>query len=247
MAFFSKRPKGPRVSAVIAAAGSSSRMEGIDKQMAGIQQLPVVVRSIEALSHCPFIYQIVLVCPSELIPDYYGLVQEYRLDLVSSVVGGGGNRQESVFAGIAACDPEAEYYAIHDGARPLITPEMVEDCILAAVEFGAAALGVPAKDTIKQVDSEGFIRGTPPREELVAIQTPQVFEGALYRRAMALARQEERCYTDDCQLVERAGKRVRVVPGSYQNIKITTPEDLAVAATILRYREEGLEEWLAFE
>lgn len=243
MEWFRKKPKAPKVAAVVAAAGSSSRMEGIDKQRALLEELPVLVRSIAALSECPLVEEIVLVCPPRLIPDYYAMVQDYRLDKVASVVGGGATRQESVFLGVAACGEDSAYFAVHDGARPLVSPQAVERCISAAVEHGAAALGVPVKDTLKRLDENGFVVATPPREDLVAIQTPQVFEANLYRRAMAQARHDGRDYTDDCQLVERAGMRVKVVPGSYGNIKITTPEDLALAGALLRLQEEGVSPW----
>lgn len=247
MFLFRRKPPPPWVSAVVAAAGSASRMEGIDKQQAAIDEVPVVVRSVEALSASPLVAEIVLVCPADLIPQYYALVRQWGLDLVTSVVGGGENRQQSVFAGIAACNREARFYLIHDGARPLASPEVIDDCIHAAFEHGAAAVGVPLKDTIKTVSPDGFITSTPERDGLVAIQTPQVFQAELYREAMALAIKEGRHYTDDCRLVERTGKKIRVTQGSYENIKITTPEDLAVAGALLRYREEGLEQWQLIE
>ncbi|MCL2579321.1 MAG: 2-C-methyl-D-erythritol 4-phosphate cytidylyltransferase [Oscillospiraceae bacterium] len=225
------------------AAGKSSRMEGIDKQSALLDQTPVVARSLLALSECALVSEVVLVCPPGRVADYYEIVREYELDAVSIVVEGGETRQASVFAGVSACDAQATHFAIHDGARPLVTPGEIEDCIRAAIEHRAAALGVKVKDTLKRADKDGFIAGTIDREPLVAIQTPQVFEAGLYRRALALALQEKRDYTDDCQLVERLGQKVYIVRGEYMNIKITTPQDLAIAEGILQMREGGFAEW----
>jgi len=239
IALFRKKASPPWVSAVVAAAGSSSRMEGIDKQCAAIDHTPVVARSIQALMACGLIREIVLVCPHGRIPEYYDIIRDYSLDLVSVVVGGGDTRQASVFAGVDACSEQARYFAIHDGARPLVTPEEIETCIEAAIQHGAAALGVRPKDTIKRAGKDGYIAATLERNELVAIQTPQVFEAGLYRQAMALAVRENKDFSDDCQLIERLGKKVYIAPGQYENIKITTPHDLAIAQAVLQLREEG--------
>ncbi|MGI6403764.1 MAG: 2-C-methyl-D-erythritol 4-phosphate cytidylyltransferase [Oscillospiraceae bacterium] len=245
--FFKKKEQSPLVSAVVVAAGSAERMQGIDKQQALLDGLPVVVRSVEALSRCPLVSEVVLVCPPQRIAEYYALVREFSLDLVSTVVGGGATRQQSVFRGIEACDPKAAYYLIHDGARPLVAAPVVEQCIRAAMELGAAAAGAPPKDTIKMLDEDGFAVSTPPREKLVAIQTPQVFEAHLYRAAMTRAQREQQDYTDDCQLVEQMGHKVKVILGDYSNLKITIPEDLAMAEAVLQFQEEGWDRWEVFE
>jgi len=231
----------PWVSAVVAAAGASSRMNGVDKQFITIDDIPVVARSIRALMDCRFIREIVLVCPARRITEYYDLVRNYDLDLVSKVVGGGDTRQASVFAGIGACDDRAGYYVIHDGARPLVTPGEVETCIKTAIEHGAAALGARPKDTLKRVGQESYITATIDRNEIVLIQTPQVFEAGLYREAMALALREKMDYSDDCQLMERLGKRVYVASGQYENIKITTAGDVVIAQALLRIRQDDIE------
>jgi len=241
MRLFQKKQQPPFVSAVIAAAGSASRMGGLDKQTARIGDMPVVAHSIEALSLSGAVSEIVLVCKPEQIPRYYAMARELGLGLVAKVVGGGDTRQDSVFAGIEACSDEAEYYVIHDGARPLAAPEIIGDCVYAATIHGAAAPGVPPKDTVKRVDSRGFVKETLDRDGLVTIQTPQAFAAGLYREAMALARRGGLNFTDDCQLIENCGHKVYVVPGGYGNIKITTPEDLAVACAMLRLKSEGLE------
>jgi len=238
--FWKKRKKEEPlwISAIIVAAGSSSRMAGIDKQSYPLGDIPVVARSIRAFYECPAISEIVLVCRECDIQVYYALMREHGFMRVRQIVAGGEQRQESVFRGIEACDQNAAYYAIHDGARPLVSAQIIDDCIAAAIEHGAAAAGVPVKDTIKVASPDGFISSTPDRSRLFAIQTPQIFEAKLYRRAMSEARRENRVYTDDCQLVEHTGRPVFISPGDYTNIKITTPEDLAVAEALVGYFEE---------
>lgn len=239
MALFRKKDKAPPlfVSAVIVAAGAAQRMGGVDKQQLMLGELPVVVRSVVQFCLSPRISEVVLVCRQEEIGDYLHMVQDFQLDKVSSVVAGGCQRQDSVFAGIAACSSQADFFAIHDGARPLILPEQIEGCITDALAYGAAAVGVPVKNTIKVRNNEGFISSTPDRASLWSIQTPQIFDAALYKNAMAQAKHNGRSYTDDCQLVEHMGHSVFISEGSYENIKITTPEDVILAHAILAWRE----------
>lgn len=247
MGLFQRKPPPPLISAVIVAAGSASRMGGIDKQQVLLEGVPVVVHSIGQFEQCPIIGEIVVVCREEQIAAYYRLVQEYDLQKVASVVKGGAHRQESVFNGIEACAPHTDFYAIHDGARPLVSRWEIEQCVAAALACGAAAVGTRVKDTIKICAEDGFILSTPAREQLVAVGTPQIFAAELYREAMEQAKNNHCLYTDDCQLVERTGSRVAIAPGSYENIKITTPEDLALAQAILHYRAQGGAEWQDFE
>ena len=232
-----KKDKLPFISAVVVAAGSGTRMGMPDKLLLELGDMPVIAHSLAAFCDCRRISEIILVCREEEVAGYYHLVQDYGLVAVRKVVAGGKERQDSVFAGIAACSPDADYFAIHDGARPLVTPELVGECIDAAIEHGAAAAGVPVKDTIKIANTDGFIESTPDRSKLYAIQTPQIFEAKLYRLAMAGAIHIGRSFTDDCQLVEQAGHKVYIANGSYENIKITTPEDIATAHALLEYRE----------
>lgn len=245
--FHRKNEPPPVISAVVVAAGASSRMNGVDKQQALIDAAPVIAHSIGAFEECPAIGEIIVVCRRESIPDVYRLVQEYQMDKVASVVAGGAHRQESVFQGIAACRPDAAYYAIHDGARPLVTQEEIAQCVDAALQYGAAAVGTPVKETIKVCGEDGFVQSTPDRDRLMAVGTPQIFAAGLYREAMERAKQNHCLYTDDCQLLERCGRRVYISPGSYQNIKITTPEDIAVARAILAYRNQEGEPWQTSE
>ena len=238
--FHNKHQSAPRVCAVIAAAGAGQRMGGIDKQQLLLGDIPVVVRSIAAYNDCPRITDIVVVCRREDIADYYNMVRDFALDKVRRVVTGGQERQDSVQAGIDAAPEETQYFAIHDGARPLVIAALIENCLDAAMEHGAAALGVPIKDTVKVRDADGMIEATLDRARLWGMQTPQIFEADAYRRALAQAQSAGHSYTDDCQLMEQAGHGVYIAMGSYENIKITTPEDIALAYGILAQREGAL-------
>lgn len=239
MPFFAKKNKTnePSVSAVVVAAGSARRMQGVDKQQIELGGIPVVVRSIEAISACGRVREVVVVCREEQIAEYYDMVRFFGLDKVASVVAGAGHRQGSVFAGIMACCGNADFYAIHDGARPLVLPWEIDACIDLAVKTGAAAVGARVKDTIKICDKNAEIISTPNRETLWAVQTPQIFSSELYKRAVEAAKRSSRHYTDDCQLIENFGHKVVISEGSHENIKITTPADIAVASAILAMRE----------
>jgi len=240
MAFSKQKKETPFVSAVIVAAGASNRMDGMDKQLVTLDGVPVIAHSIGAFSRCPLISEIIVVCREDQTLNFYDLIKFYELEKVTGVVTGGEKRQDSVFAGIRACSEEAGFYAVHDGARPLILPEDIEKCLGTAFETGAAATGVPVKDTIKVLGENGVIASTPDRAKLWAVQTPQIFRADLYKRAMEAAIRAGRDYTDDCQLVEHTRHPITMVEGSYGNIKITTLEDLVTAHAILEFRQGGL-------
>ena len=152
------------------------------------------------------------------------------------IVRGGASRLESVYLASLECRADTAFLAVHDGARPLATPELIDRTIALAHRTNAAAPAVPVKDTIKIVQ-DGRVTGTPDRDSLRAIQTPQVFDAALLRAALESARTTGEVLTDDCSAVERLGKEIYLTDGSYENIKITTPEDLALAAELLHQRE----------
>ncbi|MDD3193515.1 MAG: 2-C-methyl-D-erythritol 4-phosphate cytidylyltransferase [Oscillospiraceae bacterium] len=228
----------PDTSAVVVAAGSAARMEGIDKQFALIGDIPVLIRSLMAIESCPSIGEVIVVTREESIPLLHQLLSGYPVNKVRTIVTGGETRQQSVLKGFGQTGGQSRFVAIHDGARPLVWPADIEACIAAARQTGAAALGVPVKETIKQVDGQGRIVRTPDRGSLYAAQTPQVFSKAAYGAAVEKALAAGMEFTDDCQLMEFAGLPVQMVKGSYDNIKITTPEDLAVAAGLLDYRCE---------
>ncbi len=238
--FLFRKTTSAYTSAVVVAAGQASRMKGIDKQLAQLDDLPVLVHTLRAFDQCRQIDEVVLVCREEQLGEYLAMTEEYQLEKVSRIVRGGQSRQQSVFAGIAQCSQQAQYFCIHDGARPLVSQQVILDALAAAREHGAATAAVKSKDTIKVVGEDGTIQYTPDRERLYCTQTPQVFEAGLYRRAMEAALAQGKEYTDDCQLVEAIGQKVWISPGEYRNLKITTPEDLAIALALLEADEEGL-------
>ena len=242
MRFFSRRRAKEQeerpeafVSAIIVAAGQSRRMGGdTSKQFILIDGVPVIVRTLKAFEIAERIREVVIAARQEDIPQMYALIQDYEITKVKQIITGGETRQESVFRAIAQVDENADFLAIHDGARPLIRPQEIDLAVSAAVEHGAAALGVPVKDTVKQVDADGKIVDTPERSTLWAVQTPQVFSRALYLRAAEQAGEAAAQLTDDCQLIERTGAPVYLVRGAYANLKITTPEDVFAAEGIYR-------------
>ena len=227
------KKKRPFVSVVVVAAGSATRMEGIDKQLVEIDGVPVVIRSILAFEQSRLVDEIIVVTRMESVPEFNRQVREFECDKVRAIVAGGKTRQESVFCGIACVSDACEYVAIHDGARPLVLTGAVDVCIRDAMEHGAAILGVPVKDTIKAVGPERFVEKTVARQNLFIAQTPQVFELALYREAMLRAQEAGGDYTDDASLLESTGHKVYVSRGHVGNIKITTPDDITYAEAIL--------------
>ena len=246
MRFFSRRRAKEQeerpeafVSAIIVAAGQSRRMGGdTSKQFILIDGVPVIVRTLKAFEIAERIREVVIAARQEDIPQMYALIQDYEITKVKQIITGGETRQESVFRAIAQVDENADFLAIHDGARPLIRPQEIDLAVSAAVEHGAAALGVPVKDTVKQVDADGKIVDTPERSTLWAVQTPQVFSRALYLRAAEQAGEAAAQLRDECQLIERTGAPVYLVRGAYANLKITTPEDVFAAEGILRATED---------
>lgn len=221
------------VSAIVVAAGSSSRM-GVDKLLLEFGGVPVVVRSIRALEQVEEIGEVVVVTREERLAQYRQLKETFALKKVTRIVAGGETRQQSVLEGVRAADPSAEYVAIHDGARPFVSLEEITRVLADAERFGAATLGVPVKDTVKVVSPDGMITATPDRSSLYLTQTPQVFRREVYLQGIEAARQSGLDFTDDCQLVEHAGHRVYMACGSYRNIKLTTEDDLAIANAFLR-------------
>ena len=219
-----------RCGAVIVAAGSASRMGGIDKVMAPLGGEPVILRTVRAFQETDAIREIVIVTREDLIMPVSDLCA--GLDKVKAVVVGGGSRQESVWLGLNALSKGMELAAIQDGARPLVTPELIDRTVRAAHSYGAAAPAIPVKDTIK-VEKSGLIESTPDRSHLRAVQTPQVFDFDLLRGALQKARNDGAEVTDDCSAVERLGMKIRLVEGEERNLKVTTPLDLKIAELLL--------------
>ncbi|MBQ8797425.1 MAG: 2-C-methyl-D-erythritol 4-phosphate cytidylyltransferase [Oscillospiraceae bacterium] len=216
--------------AVIVAAGTASRMGGIDKVMAPLNGEPMIVRTVRAFQDSPVIRQIVVVTRQDLVDTIGTLCAD--MDKVTAVVVGGSDRQASVEAGLQALSPKLRLVAIHDGARPLISQEVIDRTVRAAHSYGAAAPAIPVKDTIKTVKG-GIVQETPDRSWLFAVQTPQAFDKDLLSGALQKARKDEATITDDCSAVERMGMSVKIVEGDERNLKVTTPMDLKVAQMLL--------------
>lgn len=220
--------------AIILGAGNGTRMKSEkSKLLLEIGSKTVIERSVEAFLSVSDIDEIIVVARAQDIDIYSELLTDERISFVI----GGATRQQSVKNAVETVD-DAHLIVIHDGARPLIKCEDIEKTIRAAEEFSAAAVGVFVKDTIKIVDKQGFVESTPDRSTLFAVQTPQIFDFVLYKNAMQKADEQGLDFTDDCQLVELCGGKVKMVEGSYSNIKITTPDDIALAENLLK--NEGL-------
>ena len=216
--------------AVIVAAGSASRMGGIDKVMAPLGGEPMIVKTVRAFQQCDAIREIVVVTRPDLIVPIMDLCAS--MEKVRAVVAGGNSRQASVSLGLNALSEKVKLAAIQDGARPFVTWQLIDRVVRAAHSFGAAAPAIPVKDTIKEVGG-GVVKQTPDRSTLFAVQTPQVFDFDLLRAALKKAEQENAQVTDDCSAVERMGMSVKIVEGDERNIKVTTPLDLKIAELLL--------------
>lgn len=216
--------------AVIVAAGTASRMGGIDKVMAPLRGEPMIVRTVRAFQNCSAIREIVVVTRADLVYEITGLCKQYPK--VIAVVIGGKSRQESVNLGLNALSSKVKLAAIHDGARPLVSDAVIDRAVRAGNTYGAAAPAIPVKDTIK-VAQGGVVTDTPDRNTLRAVQTPQVFDYDLLRGAMKKVEQQKLQVTDDCSAVEQLGFTVKLVEGEERNIKITTPMDLKIAELLL--------------
>ena len=223
------------VSAVIAAAGSSQRMGGINKQFAEIAGIPVLARTLMMFEHNANIDEIVVVTRYEDIGRVSSLCVDYSIEKAVKIIAGGKTRTESVKKGLAEVSPKAKLIAVADGARPLVTSGIINDTVKAAADNAAAAPGIPIVSTVKRIEN-GCIKETVPRDDLVQIQTPQVFESSLLKAAIAKAEQQNAEITDECMAVELMGIPIKLTKGSSENIKITTPFDLMLAEEILRER-----------
>lgn len=189
----------------------------------------VLERSVNAFLNISDVDEVIVVAREKDIPAFSDILTDERVSFVT----GGDTRQQSVMNAVDVID-DCELIIIHDGARPLIKSEDIENTIRAAKENKAAAVGVFVKDTVKVVDKNGFVVSTPDRSTLFAVQTPQIFDFELYRNAAQNAREKGLDFTDDCQLVESFNQKVKTVVGSYSNIKITTPDDIVLAENLLK-------------
>ena len=216
--------------AVIVAAGNASRMGGIDKVMAQLGGEPMILRTVRTFQQADVIKEIVIVTREDLISPIMELCADFPK--VRAVVLGGADRSESVQAGLNVLSEKVRLVAVHDGARPLITWQVIDRAVRAGNTYGAAAPAIPVKDTIKMVQG-GVVSVTPDRSKLQAVQTPQVFDFDLLRAALKKVRIDGYSITDDCSAVEHIGMCVKIVQGDEHNIKVTTPMDLRVAQMLL--------------
>ncbi len=223
-------PGSDEVGAVVVAAGRSARMGGLDKLFAPLGGQPLLARTLTAFQECAPVRRVVLVLAAENLARGLALAEEEGLSKVRTVCLGGRRRQDSVWEGLECLGP-CDWVVVHAGARPLVTPQLIEEGLAAARETGAAVCALPAQDTVKRVDEQGRVLSTLDRRRLWLIQTPQVFRYDILREAHERSR---RAATDDAALVERLGHRVQVYPGSPRNLKVTTPEDLALAEALLK-------------
>ena len=220
---------------VIVAAGRGLRMHGVDKIFALINGMPVIAYSLRTFAAIPQVSRIALVLSEDKVRDARRLATAFGMGKVAATCAGGERRRDSVRAGLEALG-DCDWVAVHDGARPLVDKATVTRGLKAALETGAAVSAVPAKDTIKVVSDDGSVRETPPRESLWQVQTPQIF------RYEALMQAHEECngdFTDDASMIESLGSPVKVFMGSYRNVKVTTPEDLAVVEALVNAAGRG--------
>ena len=228
------------VSAVVLCAGNSTRFGNSDenKQMASVLGKAVAVRTLEAFEDCEPIKEVVLVVRKNDIEKYRELVIENGFKKVKCIVTGGNTRQSSAIRGFRHISDKAKYVAIHDGARCLVTPEIIEKVLKDAVSCGVASASCTVTDTIKRVDEKGFVTKTLNREKIRNVQTPQIFEKDIYASCAYEAKEKGIVATDDCMLAEAFGFKVKLTDTGRENIKITVSDDISYAEYILRKRGE---------
>ena len=229
--------KQPFCSAIIVAAGSGLRCDCGEKtkQMTDLLGIPVVARTIIQFEQSQLIDEIIIVAKNEEIGSYEEMTSDFGWTKITAVVPGGETRQKSVFLGLKQVSEKADFIAVHDGCRCLVTPEMIDRVIDEAKIYGCAAAACKAKDTIK-LEKNGMISETIDRNHVWQAQTPQVFKSEILRAGAYIARDDGVEVTDDCMLAENIGFSIRLVDCGYENIKITTPEDIYIAEALLRYR-----------
>lgn len=225
----------PTASAIVVAAGRSSRMRGADKLFVDLDGRPLLQHTLAAFEACGAINHVMLVLSLEAADRALRLLRTARLSKVDGTCAGGDRRQDSVRAGLQALRA-CEWVVVHDGARPMVTPQLIEAGITAAQATGASSAGLPVVDTLKEAASDSTVLWTVPRDRLWSVQTPQVFR---YDLLCAAHERDDLEATDDSGLVERIGVRVQLYPGSAWNLKVTTPEDLVLARAILMARQTG--------
>jgi 2-C-methyl-D-erythritol 4-phosphate cytidylyltransferase len=236
-----------RVAAVIPAAGTGRRMEAaIPKQFLMLGDVPLLLHSLQVFERAASISQVILVVPKdERERTLSGVIERYGIKKVVKIVAGGATRQESVYHGLKETDPEAEVVVVHDAVRPFVTEDLIERSIEAAQKSGGAIVAVSMKETVKQVGPDGHILHTVDRAHLWLAQTPQTFRRALLMEAYRKAEYDGFHATDEAAVMERLGHKVAIVPGRWDNIKITTPEDFQMAEAILAGRRNASQSGVA--
>ena len=235
-----RKSSRPQCTALVAAAGASSRMGGVNKLLQPLDGVPVLARTLAALQLARQVDEIVVACREEDLLAVSDLCRTYGISKCSKVIRGGESRVHSVLLAALEADPASALLAVQDGARPLVTPELIDRVISAAARCGAAAPAVPVTDTVKTVRTGGAVESTLDRTALRAVQTPQVFDASLLKAALQDALEQDAPVTDDCSAVERLGKVVFLIDGEEENLKVTTPVDLILAEAILLHREGKL-------
>ena len=224
----------PKVFAIVPAAGAGTRLGGATKkQFILLRGKPIIVHTLQQFEHCADVDEVAVAVPASAIVDMESIVSRHRLHKVSKVIVGGDQRQDSVALVLRILKPkDTDIIIVHDGVRPFVDPRKISLSIAACKEFGAAVLAVQPKDTIRRSHGGGFFDATLDRSALWLVQTPQTFRAGLLRKAFRQAEKDHFYSTDEAALVERVGVRVRIVEGSYDNIKITTPEDMELGTLI---------------
>jgi len=229
---FKKKEKFPTCSAVVLAAGSSQRM-GQEKTLMTVGGMPVLVRTLLAFEKSEHVDEIIVVTRVDRIEDTAELCHGNGISKLKMVIGGGATRMESALAGVSACNKDAELIAIHDGARPLVTKELISRTVYAADKYISAVPVIPSTDTLKTVDENGVIIDTPDRSRIFRVQTPQIFHADMIKGALTKAAKDQLPITDDCSAMDMMGVKTHVVEGDPDNIKLTTPNDIIVAEAII--------------
>lgn len=225
--------------AIILAAGRGTRMNvGMNKQYLVLKNKPILAHSIEVFQKCDLIDEIIVVAnKDEEASCRANVIEKYGYDKVNKLVTGGDERQNSVYNGLIHVSNKCDIVLVHDGARPLVTSAIIERCINGVKNYGAVSCGMPIKETIKIIDEKRNVKVTPKRDSIWITQTPQAFKLDILVKAHLNALEEKITCTDDAMLVEQLGINVRMVEGDYENIKITTPDDLIMAESILNYKK----------
>lgn len=223
------------LTAIIVAGGSSRRM-GFDKTFAALDGQPVLVHSVAAFEAAPRVHDIIVVARAERLEELRGLFEAQHFTKLRAVIAGGARRQDSVSEGLRHVGGDREFIAVHDAARPLVTPAQIERVHEAAQRHSAAALAAPVTDTLKRADAERLVTESVEREGLFAMQTPQIFARDLLAAAYKQVADEEITITDEVSAVERLGRKVVLVPSDDFNFKITFPVDLELAELVLKLR-----------